>query len=190
MKTKLMKSLSKRYFIALLPPQEIQKEATKIKQYFAEVYHSKAALKSPPHVTLQPPFEWEMSNLSQLEQQLQQFCKFQSSIPMILDGFAAFQPRVIYLNVLKTSELLTIQKDLMSFLESSLGIVHQVSKTRPFSPHLTVGFRDLSKENFAQAWSEFKDKKLYFKFVVNHLTLLVHNGKMWEIYQEFLLANR
>ena len=185
-----MKLSKKIFFIALLPPVKVQEEATKIKQYFAKNYNSKAALKSPPHITLQPPFDWEIENLSRLEQQLQQFCQSQGCIPMILDGFAAFKPRVIYINVLKTSELLTIQKSLMSYLESSLDIVHQVSKSRPFAPHLTVAFRDLTKPNFHQAWAEFKDQKFYFEFLVEHLTLLVHDGKMWEVYQNFLFTNR
>ncbi|HAC64231.1 MAG TPA: 2'-5' RNA ligase [Cyanothece sp. UBA12306] len=185
-----MKLSKKRFFIALLPPQEVQEKATEIKQYFAQFYHSKAALKSPPHITLQPPFEWELEDLSRLEKQLDKFCQFHSSIPMILDGFSAFKPRVIYINVVKTPELLTIQKNLMSELELSLDIVHEVSKSRPFNPHLTVAFRDLTKSNFAQAWAEFKDKKFYFEFLIDHLTLLIHNGKMWEVYKNFLLTHK
>lgn len=185
-----MKLAKQRFFIALLPPQKVQEEATKIKQYFADVYHSEAALKSPPHITLQPPFEWELKDLSTLEENLQQFCQSQGSIPMILDGFAVFKPHVIYINVLKTPELLTVQKNLMADLESALGIVHEVSKNRPFAPHLTVAFRDLTKPNFRQAWAEFQNKKLYFKFTVNQLTLLVHNGKIWKVYKEFIFANK
>ncbi|MEA5536584.1 2'-5' RNA ligase family protein [Crocosphaera sp. XPORK-15E] len=183
-----MNSSKKRFFIALLPPQEVQLEAHKIKQYFSEVYNSHAALKSPPHVTLQPPFEWEIEALSLLIEALQNFSQSQLSIPMILDGFAAFKPRVIYINVLKNQELLLIQKNLMSHLESSLNIVNPISKNCPFSPHLTVGFRDLTKPNFYLAWSEFQDKKFYFEFIIDKLTLLLHNGKMWEIYQEFSLT--
>jgi 2'-5' RNA ligase len=48
-----------RFFIALLPPQMIQDYANQIKQYFAEQYTSQGAQKSPPHITLQPPFVWE-----------------------------------------------------------------------------------------------------------------------------------
>ncbi|MDJ0660275.1 MAG: 2'-5' RNA ligase family protein [Crocosphaera sp.] len=177
----------KRFFIALLPPENVQEEATKIKEYFKEVYNSKAALKSPPHVTLQPPFEWYMEALPQLIQELNHFSASQQPFSMTLNGFAAFKPRVIYINVFKTSELLTIQKLLMSHLESSLNIVHQVSKNRPFSPHLTVGFRDLTKSKFYQAWSEFETKEIYHEFMVNKITLLIHNGKKWEIHSEYNL---
>jgi 2'-5' RNA ligase len=177
-----------RFFIALLPPQKVQQVANKIKQKFAEVYNSRAALRSPPHITLQPPFEWQIENLPKLEQKLTEFARSQVPIPMILDGFAAFKPRVIFINVVKTPELLEIQKLLMNELETSLAIVHEVSKNRPFSPHLTVGFRDLTKQNFYKAWDEFKEQQLYFEFLVPKLTLLIHNGKCWEINQEFCFA--
>jgi 2'-5' RNA ligase len=105
---------------------------------------------------------------------------------MILDGFAAFKPRVIFVNVLKTPELLAVQKALMEHLETSLELVNEVSKNRPFAPHLTVAFRDLTKPNFYKSWDEFKQQQLHFEFLVPQLTLLIHNGKFWEIYQEFL----
>jgi len=177
------------FFIALLPPPEVQQVANAIKQEFAEVYNSRAALKSPPHVTLQPPFYWEREKLPDLEQLLRQFARSQLPIPIILDGFAAFRPRVIYINVLKTSELLAVQQALMAELESSLGIVHQPSKNRPFAPHLTVGFKDLTKQNFQLAWSEFQHRQLHFEFIVPQLTLLAHNSKRWEISQEFSSLN-
>ncbi len=175
----------KRLFIALLPPAEVQKEATKIKQYFKDVYNSKAAFKSPPHVTLQPPFEWEIEKLPRLIEELEQFSQGQTPFSMTLKGFAAFKPRVIYINVLKSQEILSLQQQLMFHLETSLKIVHQTSKNRPFSPHLTVAFRDLTKPNFYQAWSEFQDKDIYFNFLIDKLTLLIHNGQRWEVSSTF-----
>jgi 2'-5' RNA ligase len=180
-----------RFFIALLPPQNIQQLVTKIKEHFAEVYNSRAALKSPPHVTLQPPFEWELKELPNLAEKLAEFAQNQAPIPMILDGFAAFKPRVIYINVLKNPELLEVQKQLMDYLESSLGIVHEVSKNRRFAPHLTVAYRDLTKPNFYQAWQEFAQKSFHFEFIIPQVTLLIHNGKSWDICGEFpLLISR
>ncbi|MEM8779394.1 MAG: 2'-5' RNA ligase family protein [Cyanobacteria bacterium P01_G01_bin.49] len=181
-----MLSSKKRFFIALIPPQAVQEEAYKIQQYFSEVYNSHAALRSPPHITLQPPFDWDLDALPALVKELQIFSQFYSPIPIILDGFAAFKPRVIYINVVKTPELLNLQQALMIHAEAKLNIVHQPSKNRPFSPHLTVGFRDLTKPNFYRAWSEFQRKEIQFNFIAHKLTLLIHNGKMWENYQKFI----
>ena len=102
-----------------------------------------------------------------------------------MSGFAAFPPRVIYINVLKTPEILQIQQDLILFTETTLGIVHPASKIRPFSPHVTVAFRDLTKQNFRAAWLEFQERSLNFEFTTSQLTLLIHNGRRWDIRNEF-----
>ncbi|WP_392535920.1 2'-5' RNA ligase family protein [Nostoc sp. C117] len=174
-----------RFFIALLPPQDIQDYANQIKQYFADNYASSAAQKSPPHITLQPPFEWPDANVSLLEASLREFAREQKSVPITLSKFAAFPPRVIYIDVVRSQELLTLQADLMADVESKLGIVDAVSKSRPFAPHMTVAFRDLTKENFRVAWSEFAKRQLYFEFTADKLTLLLHDGKRWNINSEF-----
>lgn len=178
-------SESNRFFIALLPPPDIQDQVNAIKQHFSDRYDSRAALKSPPHITLQPPFELQLVNLPALQQCLSTFANHREPVPVKLSGFAAFPPRVIYINVLKTQELLMLQTDLMAYLETVLDIVDPVS-TRPFSPHMTVAFRDLTRQNFKAAWPEFQQQALQFEFRVNYLTLLLHDGKRWNVSDEFL----
>ena len=94
-------------------------------------------------------------------------------------------PRVIYINVVISQELLTLQADLMAYTESNLGIVDKVSKTRPFAPHITVAFRDLTKQNFKAAWLVFEKRQLDFQFTADKLTLLLHDGNRWNIKSEF-----
>ncbi|MDZ8105084.1 MAG: 2'-5' RNA ligase family protein [Nostoc sp. DedQUE12a] len=174
-----------RFFVALLPPQDIRDYANQIRQYFADNYASRGAQNSPPHITLQPPFEWSDTNVLLLETSLREFASEQKSIPITLSGFAAFPPRVIYIDVVRSQELLTLQADLMAYVESKLQIVDKVSKTRPFAPHMTVAFRDLTKQNFKAAWPEFEKRQLYFEFPADKLTLLLHDGKRWNIKSEF-----
>ncbi|MBN3871112.1 2'-5' RNA ligase family protein [Nostoc sp. JL33] len=174
-----------RFFVALLPPQDIQDYANQIKQYFADRYASSGALKSPPHITLQPPFEWGDADLPLLEASLKEFANGQQPVAITLRGFDAFAPRVVYINVVISQELLTLQADLMAYTESNLEIVDKVSKTRPFAPHMTVAFRDLTKQNFKAAWPEFKKRQLDFEFTADKFTLLLHDGNRWNIKSEF-----
>lgn len=178
--------LSKRLlFVALVPPENIQNQVTGIKEHFAQNYNSSHALKSVPHITLQPPFKWPTTDLTLLQDSLENFAQNCSTFSITLSGFAAFVPRVIYINVVKTPELLKIQQDLIGFTETTLGIVHPPSKIRPFSPHVTVAFRDLTKQNFRAAWVEFREKTLDLEFRASQLTLLIHNGKRWDLCNEF-----
>lgn len=176
-------------FIALLPPPAIQEEANQIKEHFATVYESSHAKKSPPHITLQPPFKWEKERLPELKNTLKAFSERQIPIPVTLSGFGAFPPRVIYIHVEKTPELLNIQNALLIHLEETLNLVDSMAKSRPFVPHMTVAFRDLSKTHFHQAWEVYKDQPFDYEFTVQALTLLLHNGKFWEIGETFNFYN-
>lgn len=178
------------FFVALLPPQDIQDYATQVKQHFAETYNARHAFRSPPHITLQPPFKWADAHISIIEECLQEFALTRSSLPVTLSGYGAFIPRVIYINVDKSPNLLALQAELMAHLENQLGIVDKVSKTRTFTPHMTVAFKDLKRKSFQTAWQEFERRELHFEFTVDKLTLLIHKDGSWHIKSEFLFCKR
>lgn len=185
-----MQTSERLFFIALLPPIEIQNQITEIKHYFAEQYQSRHALKSPPHITLQPPFKWLTEDVPKLEKHLSEFAQSYAPIPITLSGFNAFAPRVIYVDVIKTPELLTIHRDLLTYLEQHLNIIDEVSKKRPFSPHVTVAFKDLTRQAFKAAWPEFEQRTLHFECTTPQLTLLIHNGQKWQIKSEFYFIKK
>lgn len=178
---------SARFFVAMLPPQPLLDEITAVKQDIWQRFGSKAALRSPPHITLQPPFEWPLGQVGQLEKHLVTFAQSQISIPVRLEGFNAFAPRVLYIDVAQTGELMAIQSELMAHLEATCGIVDRVAKIRSFTPHVTVGFRDLAPAAFHQAWAEFCDRPFIADFVAENITLFHHDGQMWQIASQFPL---
>lgn len=180
--------VEKLFFIALLPPPAIQDYATGVKEYFAKQYDSRHALKSPPHITVYPPFKWLPEREADLEQSLLHFAQSQSPIPITLEGFAAFPPRVIYIHVRRTEPLLSIHRNLLTHVEFTLGLTDPKERVRPYAPHMTVAFRDLTKQNFRAAWQEFRDREIYFEFTADHLTLLAHNGQRWTVQTEFEFA--
>ncbi len=175
------------YFVALIPPELIQEYVNEVKHHFAAHYNSRAALKSPPHITLQPPFEWAQADLPGLERCLEEFAAARSPFSIHLDGFAAFPPNVIYMNVIPSPNLLNLQQMLLETMAATLGIIDPQAKTRSFTPHITVGFRDLTREAFTAAWEEFHHRPVQFDFTATHLTLLRHTEAQWHAYQEFPL---
>ena len=62
---------------------------------------------------------------------------------MTLDGFSAFAPHVIYIDVMKGDRLMNLQPKLLGHLEDQVGLVSKRDRNRSFVPHLTVAFRDL-----------------------------------------------
>lgn len=184
-----MNSSKSRFFIALLPPQHIQDYANDIKQHFADQYASTHAQKSPPHITLQPPFEWLNDDLSRMEASLREFASQQQPLSITLSGFAAFPPRVIYIDVVRSTQLLSLQTDLIMHMADNLQIIDEVGQKRPFAPHMTVAFRDLTKQNFKAAWPEFEHRPLHFEFTADKLTLLIHDGRRWHMRSEFAFSS-
>lgn len=173
------------FFIALLPPQVIQDYATKVKRHFDLYYNSRHAFKSPPHITLFPPFKWQQEHVKILSESLSTFASSNPKIDITLDRFGAFPPRVIYIHVDRSPALLNLHQCLIEHLETSIELTDSKEKSRPYAPHMTVAFRDLTKQNFKLAWEEFKDRSLHFEFTATHLTLLKHDGQRWQIYSEF-----
>ncbi len=180
-------SQSPRFFIALLPPIEVQQQVRELQQHLSDRYASQAAQKSPPHITLQPPFQWPLEEKPRLTDHLQQFSLQAAPLPVTLHGFAAFAPRVIYIHVLPSAELQALQLSLVNFVETHLGILHP-QKQRPFVPHVTLAFRDLTEDNFRVAWAELGQQPIHFDFWVASLTLLHHDGQRWNVAQEFALG--
>ncbi|RZM77461.1 2'-5' RNA ligase family protein [Leptolyngbya iicbica LK] len=168
-----------RYFLALMPPPDIQAAATALKHYFRENYRSQAALKSPPHITLQAPFTWPDEERDRLFATLAAFRPSALPIPVHLSGFGAFPPRVIFLAVQPTPALMQLQAELSQYLAATLDLVDRRSRDRPFRPHLTVAFRDLKPAAFRHAWPEFEQRSADYRFTSSAITLLRHTGKTW-----------
>ena len=173
----------RRFFIALVPPEPLYSQARELQQYFRDRYASRAAQKSPPHITLQPPFEWSLSQLVHLEQVLSDVAEQVTSVPVTLDGFASFPPRVIYIHVERSPELLHLQTVLRQTLAQRCEIVDPRAETRPFTPHLTLAFRDLTRSHYHTAWAEFQSRSLQFAWVASELALLIHTGHHWIVHQ-------
>lgn len=179
----------KQYFIAFIPPSPVYEDALKLKTYFAEQYNSKAALNSPPHITLHMPFWWKQEKEDRLIEHLRGFAKNYQPIKLCLDNFSSFPPRVIYINVINNEALDLFQKDLMRFCKVAFNLFNANYQERPYHPHLTLAFRDLKKTSYKEAWEEFGTKEYKAEFIADKLSLLRHDGKRWNVFRDFDLGS-
>ncbi len=176
------------YFIALIPPQPVYNEALNLKQYFKTAYNSKASLNSPPHITLHMPFKWKARKENILTEALERFAKQHQPVEITLNNFNAFEPRVIFMDVVKDETLALLQKQLKRFCKMELNLFNADYKEFAFHPHITLAFRDLKKNEFYKAWDEFKEKKFEATFTAREITLLKHDGVKWRVLKEFILG--
>lgn len=166
------------YFIAVIPDAALAARVEELKTHVALNYSSVRALRSPAHITLQPPFYLDTETEGPLMAHLATFAKSRHSFEVVLESFSHFDKRVIFIDVLPAAELTALRNDLLQFLK-----VHHYPAERDlsFKPHITIAFRDLSKKNFDKAWTEFRHRTFSEKFLADGIALLKHNGKHWEV---------
>jgi len=142
------------YFLALVPPDPVAKQVQGFRQIMSERYKSKHALKSPPHITLIPPFWWEEEQYEDLKNDLKMWAESQKLLDLKLQDFNCFKPRVIYVDVKENLPLVLFQQELKDFLKLKWSL--SPDKRTNFHPHMTIAFKDLKPQSFYQAWDYFK----------------------------------
>lgn len=168
-----------RYLIAILPPEPIAGDVLKLKEYFRDKYGSKASLNAPAHITMHMPFQWRADREAELVDIFNEFALKHVPFPIEVSGFGSFPPRVIFVDVVKNPELEEDHENLIRFCKRELKLSNALYRDEPFHPHITLAFRDLKKDRFAEAWEEFKSRPYRAAFEYTKLSLLKHDGKYW-----------
>jgi 2'-5' RNA ligase len=177
-----------KYFLAIVPPEPILSEVMALKEYFFEHHKSKGALRSPGHITLHMPFNWPDKKKDKLRDALADFAANQKPVAIKLKDFGCFAPRVIFIAVEHSDELLELQKKSDRFFKTELNVFSAAYRDLPFHPHMTVAFRDLKKNEFTAAWSSFENKNFEASFTADSIALLQHDGLKWNVLENFKLG--
>jgi 2'-5' RNA ligase len=172
------------WFIALVPGKDLRDRVLRIKERMKADFNAGHALKSPAHITLQMPFRRNMSAVREMIASLRRFAEDEMPFDVALEGFGCFAPRVIFIRIVEPGPVMELHKRLRRVLLDSLGFTEgEIMKS--LQPHMTVATRDLTREAFARAWPEYRDKEFTGSFIADSLFLLKHNGRNWDIFQEF-----
>ena len=176
------------HFIAIVAPEDINRKVTEWKNYMRDHFKCKVALKSPAHITLIAPFDMPDNLQAEMQELLLPFAARQQGFPIQLKNFAAFKPRVIYVDALPGERLNELRTALETILLQSNRFPIK-KEERPFHPHVTIANRDLRKKDFPLAWQHFQLINYEASFMANAIALLRHNGQVWEIAHSFPLNN-
>ncbi|MFD0933548.1 2'-5' RNA ligase family protein [Psychroflexus salinarum] len=171
------------YFIALIPPEDLKNGITELKKEIANRFDSKHALRLPPHITLQIPFNVNEEDENKFIKQLEEFTKQHIPFRVVLSGFGSFNSKVIYIDVLHSRPIVELHEKLIEVTREFIEKKPEGEKKK-MNPHITIAYRDLSKERFDEAWSEFSQRSFEAVFVAKSLFLFKHNGKSWDILKE------
>jgi 2'-5' RNA ligase len=146
------------------------------------------ALKSPAHVTLQKPFKRRPEEEAGITDSLQVFARSEQPFTLVLDGFGCFAPRVIFVKVTDTVPVVSLHARLKDMLVTRLHFSRD-EIMKDVQPHITIATRDLTPAVFNEAWPEIKYREFCASFNVHSIFLLKHNGRNWDIFEEFPFVN-
>ena len=173
------------YYIAVVLPSPVADVVRTLQHRAHTAYHSRAALRSPPHITLQPPFRQPLDQVANLKQVLAEFASVYLPFPVGLNGFGCFLPRAVFVSVVENQMLSTVQHDLIRTLIQNQIVGPDEQPLRTFHPHVTIAFRDLIRCHFKSLWDEVEHKSFADQFTADGITLLQHNGKGWSAETDF-----
>jgi len=170
------------YLIAILPPPALAEEIKQVKRDFANDYGAVYALRTLPHITLQPPFKWSPGHEAVMREKLVFFAAMQRPFHLSVSGFGSFPHpgnKVIFLKVTENEGLQRLHRNLALYLRQSLGFRMLDTKVA-FQPHITIAYRDLTTQQYEKAWPRYRHRTFAGDFAVDSFFLLKHNGKHWE----------
>lgn len=172
--------MNKKYFTAIVLPPPILSEIEAIKHDLFLKHNLRGALLSPAHITLHRPFEWREEKESQLIDILKKV-EFKTGFKVELKNYNFFEPRVIFIDVLKNNILKELHTSIKKFAQKELKLLNEINDLRGFYPHVTVAFRDLKKPLFYELKKGFETKEYYNSFNYSGFSLLKFEKKWEEI---------
>src|SRR6056297_3200475 len=110
------------YFIGLLPDDRLSEEISNIKTQIRDSFGPKHALKLPPHITFQIPFNMPQEQEPVLEENLLNFSRNEEKFTVNLYNYGAFKPRVVYIGIKEPAAIKGLHDRLQETLKNSVGL--------------------------------------------------------------------
>lgn len=168
------------YYAAIICPAQINDKVLQYKQWMKEQFGCTAALKSPAHITLVPPFWFETAKENELLQTLQSFTSVINHLEIHLYGFSHFGKRVLFIGVPENFNLNRIKNETEGHFTSAFA--QSIKKDdRPFHPHVTIATRDMKPSHFEKAWEYFSRHKFDETFTTKTISLLKLGDGKWNV---------
>ena len=172
------------YYIALLPDDKLSQMCLEYKQQAQNLFQAKAALRSPAHITLIPPFNADEPMINQIILILDHLATQQHELELQLNGWQHFGVRTIYLGFAANLTLSLLQAE----TKQQIGLLTKLRPEAEFTPHISIVNRDLAEIDFNSAWGYFNQQIFPTFTKCTQLALLKHSPFGWQIHQCFNLV--
>lgn len=140
----------------------------------------------PPHITVKPPFETDEAGIKEVERVLRSFARGEHAVPLSIDGFGRFGFRTIYMDVYKSTEVVSLVRRAIQALNSNIPWM-TTSPLEGNKLHASVA-RFLDRRKFRRIWRELRILRPSFESVFDTIAILKKEGSSWGIMSVIPLA--
>jgi 2'-5' RNA ligase len=152
-------------------------------QAMSDVTGSTASLDSwLPHITLGNGIDATQLELEDVIDEITQASRSVASFSMDISGFGSLDsrpigvgeastPYVIFANVVVSQELLELTSRIDE-VTSGRSLWYRMS--RPYLPHVTLAFRDLTEAGYRNGLDYLSDKNIQLSSTIDHIALVQH----------------
>jgi 2'-5' RNA ligase len=167
------------YYIAAICPDEVNNQVQVFKQYMHDKYGSRAAQKSPAHLTIVPPFKAE----EDMEKLLLEFVATYNfgivPFDIRLNGFNHFDNKVLFVDVVPNDSLNEMEKDINIQFGTEFPAI--IFRTKPdFHPHVTIATRDIPENKFDEVWAYFQQQQIDAQYTCKELFVMKLDRGVWQ----------
>lgn len=166
------------YFIALLPEKSFSDKIRLIQEDLKEKFGLKYAMRLPPHITLQSPFECNSQEQEVLVGCTSSIRQKLAPIQLRTSNFGSFIQSVVYAAIEPTEALLAMQQDIVDALEVN-GCLAPGQRNNSYIPHITLAHRDLETQRFLEVWKNFDQVTWIESFSIERLVIYKHEEGRW-----------
>jgi len=174
------------YMFAIMPPPELSDRISNERKIFAAKYKCIKALKPPVHITLYPPFK-ELPAFEERISNIASWVSEQERFTLALHNYGFFKTHtspVVYIAVVRNPILSNFHKGFVAQLSNFMDAKDEGS----YTPHFTIGYRDVPRDQLSKIESEYSQRTFSGSFEVQTAYLWRHDGKSWQILQEYKLG--
>lgn len=173
-----MHTSNNKYYVALLPDEELSQLVADYKNLAFEKFGCSAANKSPAHITLIPPHSYNDSQIDALKQLITVLAQKNSQFNLQTSGWNHFSTRTIYLGFETNQILLGIYNEVcrnVTAIDATLKLAEQ------FQPHITIANRDIQSNKFTDIWQLVSKLNYPTNSLFTKIVLFKYIENKWDI---------
>ncbi len=136
------------FFVALLPQGDAKFQINNAKHQNSSRFACRVALKTPPHITIVPPFRLEDEKVRTMITAVKNHFEPPVNLTVKFGGVSAFENRTIFLDVLPDSAINAYDSAAKELVAQHPDLFPTVKFHDAFHPHVTLANRDILPEDF------------------------------------------